>query len=200
MQYRSLNIDPALSICGWSVLDLKLEQCKNVQVIPKVVVNRFGCIMSSSEANKVLYRPEVDIYGKQLITLCMLRESIDCLIKEFKPNFMVIEDAFYNPKFPSAYASLLQCICTISVMCRDRYNLPVYRIPTRSAKQTIFGTGSANKKDIIEAVLSSPNIVFKQKKSSSLIGEHEADSIAIGYHFMLNNLPGLLSSKQSFET
>jgi Holliday junction resolvasome RuvABC endonuclease subunit len=183
VQYRTLNIDPALSICGWSVLDLKLEQCKNVQVIPKVVVNRFGCIMSSSEANKVL-----------------LRESIDCLIREFKPNFMVIEDAFYNPKFPSAYASLLQCICTISVMCRDRYNLPVYRIPTRSAKQTIFGTGSANKKDIIEAVLSSPNIVFKQKKSSALIGEHEADSIAIGYHFMLNNLPGLLSSKQSSET
>ena len=194
-EYRCLNIDPAMSICGWSILDFKIDKIKN-NTFPKIAINRFGCIKSAAEANKVFYNDQVDIFSKQIITLSLLRDSIGLLIKEFNPDFIIIEDAFYNPKCPSAYGSLLQCICTIAMFCRDKYNKPVYRIPTRSAKQSLFGIGSANKKDIIGAVLACPNLMFKQKKSAELMGEHEADSIAIGYHFIMNVLPGLSPTNQ----
>jgi Holliday junction resolvasome RuvABC endonuclease subunit len=196
--YRILSIDPALSSCGWSILDLVIEQYKK-NTEPQIIVNRFGCIKSYQEAIKAANREKAEFYSKSLLSLSLLKKNISKLLDEFKPNFVTIEDAFFNPKRPSAYASLINCISTISLLCKEHYLLPVYRIPTRSAKQCIFGEGGANKNDIREAVLASKNITFKQKKNIDNLDEHEADSIAVGYFFILNILPGLLSNNY-FET
>jgi Holliday junction resolvasome RuvABC endonuclease subunit len=187
---RLLCLDPALSICGWSVIDIRLELMKK-NTEPKISVNRFGCIKSNMEAVRATNRDQVSLYGKQIFSLGLLRDNVAALIEEFQPDHVIIEDAFYNPKMPNAFASLLQCICVVAMLCRDRFNKTIHRIPTRSAKQTIFGSGGANKQDVISAVLNCEHIVFKQKKNSINLTEHEADSIAIGYHFAIHILPGL---------
>ncbi len=183
---RALCIDPALSKCGWSVLDLK--QGKKT---PSINVVRYGNISASGEANKVAYRDHVTEFGKRTISLLVLRHGISELIKEFKPDYIVIEDAFFHKKFPTAYAALEQCLCTITLLCKDEFDMPLFRIPTRSAKKSITNTGASKKEDVITAILSHPHIVFRQKKLATIIDHHSADSIAVGYHFLIHVWPHL---------
>lgn len=192
---KLLLLDPALSICGWAIAEVKIGKHKPDNP-PKIVIHRTGLIKSSAKANKVAFRDEVNRYSKQLVSLSMLRDTVRTLVDDHNPDFVIIEDAFFNPKRPNAYASLLQCICAVSLFCRDFYNLQVFRIPTRSAKLSLFGSGGAKKKDVIVAVKESPIIVFKQKRSLAELSEHEADAIAVGHHFILNILPGILNKLQ----
>lgn len=183
---RVLCIDPALSKCGWSVLDLKQKKKS-----PSISVVRYGNISSTGEANKVAYRDYVETFGKRTISLLVLRTAISDLVREFEPDYIVIEDAFFHKKFPTAYAALEQCICTITILCKDEFNMPLFRIPTRSAKKSITSTGASKKEDVITAILSHPHITFRQKKLASVIDHHSADSIAVGYHFLIHVCPHL---------
>jgi Holliday junction resolvasome RuvABC endonuclease subunit len=189
-QYRILCIDPALSSCGWSILDLMIDQCKKTS-IPKIVVYRTSCFKSYNEAIKAANRVEANFFGKPVLGLSILIKNMTQLIELYKPDFVVIEDAFFNPKRPNAYASLISCIVTISQMCRNLFKLPVYRVPTRSAKASI-AMGGAKKVDVQKAVLENPNITFKQKKSREMLNDHEADSIAVGHFFITSLLPGIV--------
>lgn len=191
---RILCIDPALSITGIAILDLHKPTKNNTS--PEIVVHTTALIKSAQEASRVAYRDETNRFGKFFISLDMLKASTQKLMNQYKPDYVVIEDAFFHPKRPSAYASLLQCICAISVMCKDHYNMPVTRVPTRSAKKCLFGSGAGNKKDIIGAVKNVPDIKFKHVHTKDDLVEHEADAIAVGYYFILNVLAGIRQMEQ----
>ena len=186
---RILCIDPAQSITGWAILDLYPPDKKTKT--PKIAVHATGLIKSSQEANKVVHGDEVNRYTKTVVTLDMLTHSMRKIIEKYKPDYAAIEDAFYHPKRPSAYASLLQCICAIGMMCKEHFDLPLTRIPTRLAKKCLFGSGAAVKKDIITAVKEIPVITFKHEDTKTNLVEHEADSVAVGYCYILEYLPGV---------
>ncbi len=186
---RILCIDPAQSVTGWAILDLYPPDKKTNT--SQIVVHATGLIKSSQEANRVAYGDEVNRFTKTVVTLDMLKNSVRKVIEKYKPNYAAIEDAFYHPKRPSAYASLLQCICSIGMMCKEHFNLPLTRIPTRLAKKCLYGSGAAVKKDIISAVKEIPVITFKHEDTKTNLVEHEADSVAVGYCYVLEYLPGI---------
>jgi Holliday junction resolvasome RuvABC endonuclease subunit len=175
---RMFSIDPALSILGWSVLDV-YEKGGPTHVIAH------GCYKPVNKINRVSFKPDVETYGRTVMLLSDMRTYIDTQIALYKPTHISIEDAFYNRLRPNAYGSLLQCICTLSLLCRDKYYKPLYRVPTRLAKLTTCGKGNASKDDVIAAVMDHEFIKFDNNPQNNL-ATHEADAIAVGYHAIIN--------------
>lgn len=183
---RQLNIDPALSHLGWSITDFDITQ-------GTMSVYRFGTLEATKEVSKVAYREQVELYTKRMITLKMIRDHIKVLMDEFQPDFVITEDAFFGMRRPSAFSALIECISTIEFFLMNEYQKRVYKVAPRSAKQCMTGSGSASKDPIQQAIMVRDDIIFKQKKQAEKLGEHEADSISVGYFFRKNILPGILS-------
>jgi Holliday junction resolvasome RuvABC endonuclease subunit len=76
------------------------------------------------------------------------------------------------------------------MMLYNKFQLMLYRIPTKVAKQAIFGAGDASKENVMEAVRNRSDIIFKQPKQALNLTEHEADAIAVGVA-MASNLQSL---------
>jgi Holliday junction resolvasome RuvABC endonuclease subunit len=176
-----LCLDPAISKCGWSILDYKAGSSK---VEPAIMVVRWGTITAGGEANKVANKDEREKFGRRILSLLILRHQLIELIDEFCPEHIVVEDAFYNKAFPSAFAALEQCITTVCLMAKDMFNLMVYRVPTKCAKKAIARFGDSNKVDVLDSILASKYITFRQKKQSQKLDHHSADSIAVGVYFL----------------
>ena len=187
---RLLSIDPGLSQLGWSVSDYKLTT-------GKLVVHRFGGISATKLVNRADRKDEVRQFGKRVVSLNIIRSSILNLIEEYKPDYLVIEDAFYNPQFPNAYVALVQVITTIELLGYRKYNKVLFKIPPRSAKLAISGFGGSGKLNIQSAILTSDKIEFKQKRQTEGLTEHEADAIAIGWTFCINILPSILNNEST---
>ena len=185
---RTLNIDPALSKCGWSILDLKKGSGgKNATVS----VVRWGNISASAVAGRVANAEFCKRYSKRIISLRELRAGIREIMIEFKPDYITIEDTFFHTSFPTAYAALEQCITTIALLLHDEFQQPLYRIPTKSAKKSISDSGSSKKINVLTAIRDSKVITFRQKKKAAELDHHSADSIAVGYHFLSKIWPDI---------
>lgn len=189
---RQLNIDPALSYLGWSITDYNTET-------GTLTVVRFGTFEASRLAGRVAHREEVDIFTKRMISLRMIRDYLKLLMDEFSPEFVTIESAFFGIFRPNAYSALVQVICTIEFYLMNEYQMPVYKVAPKSAKQCLTGSGAAGKAPIQHAIFEKEDIAFKQKKQAEKLGEHEADSISVGYFFTKNVLPGKLAEQQAVE-
>jgi len=187
MQKRVLAFDPAMGVTGWSVMD-----ADDSTGFKDCVVFKFGSIKPASTVSKVLYSDKVNTFGKSTVSLNYLQEQVCLLIDEFKPDFIAIEDTYLDPRRPTAYASLLQWICAVKLVCLQRYNMPIFLVASKVAKQSVTGHGGSTKVSIQESLLDRSDVKFKQKKQSDMLSEHEADSIAVGFHFLTNILPSMI--------
>ena len=184
---RVLAFDPALSNTGWSVIDY------NMRTGEKTII-KTGCIKPGQKAGLVAHRDEVNYYDKNTVSLRLLREMVREIYAQYQPQHIVVEDAFFNPKRPNAYASLLGWIVTIKMLARDEFDKPIYRVPTRKAKQELTGSGGNGKVTVKQSILDNDKITFRGKKQAELMSDHESDSIAVGYFFcncILSTLPNL---------
>ena len=190
---RILSFDPALSHAGWSVAEYD-------DTTGKLIVVKFGHINPNKIVSRVNMRPQVEQFGTRLISLVTLRNSVEALIKEHNPTYIVVEDAFFNSKFPNACMALLQWITTVELLAYHQFNMPIYRVAARAAKHDINGSGGSSKENVQKAVLNHENISFanadQKRDELAAMDEHEADSIAIGYCFSIRILPGLLAQSQ----
>ena len=182
---RVFAIDPGTTACGWSLLEYNIDD-------GTVVILKTGIISSRKVVIRAAMRDKVAIFGKTILVLEILRKKILECLSSSKPDYVVIEDAFFNPKRPSAYAILLQCIVTIRRLIYVEYNMPLYTVPTRTAKQTMTGNGGDKKECVQNMIISKEDIVFKNDKLKYSLIVDEADSIAVGYHFCKKILPTLL--------
>ena len=182
-----LGIDPGITTTGWSIgkYNLKTNLLKIVAM---------GTIQATAKAKKD-HKEDYKKYSN-IISLVMYEEEMRRLMTTYMPDYIVSEDAFYNPKMPSAYLSLKLCIHTLQKLLYKEYSKLLYLIPPKSAKQCIYGHGTANKEAIQEAVFTHEDIRFSciKKQQLAKMVEHEADSIAINYTFCKTILPTLLIS------
>ena len=190
---RILSIDPAISEAGWSILDYEIKS-KNVTVY------KFGSIMPNKAVSRVDRRDDVEKFGKRLMALGVFEDELRVVLEVFKPNYVVVESAFFDPRKPNAYVALVQCYYVIQKLTYQVCHMPIYSVAPKAAKLALTGDGTSVKDNIQECVLSSNKIVFKQKKQALAITEHEADSIAIGHGFIVNILPGIIQDIKTEET
>lgn len=189
---RQLNIDPALSHLGWSITDYNVDS-------GVLSVYRFGTLEASRTTSKVAYREEVEMFTKRMISLKLIRDHVKLLMDEFEPEYITIEDAFFGRFRPNAFSALLQCICTIEFFLMNEYSKRLYKVAPKSAKHCLTGSGSSGKDPIQQSIFSKEDIVFKQKKQAEKLGEHEADSISVGYFFCKSVLPGILNDIENLK-
>ena len=126
------------------------------------------------------------------MALGIFEDELRTILEVLKPNYIVIEGAFFDPRKPNAYVALVQCYYVIQKLAYLVSHMPVYSIAPKEAKRALTSDGTSSKDNIQESVLSNNKIIFKQKKQALTITEHEADSIAIGFGFIRVILPGLI--------
>ena len=181
---KILSFDPGLMIAGWSLL----QTTPNTNICDVV---KFGTLQAKRIATKVNLKAEVEKFGSRLITLNVLRVMVEELLNKYRPDYVVIEEAFWNRARPSAHAALVQWIVTVRMLALTEYRIPTYTVAPKSAKCTLSGSGSADKANMQKAVLEHELIKFPQKAQTATMESHEADAIAVGFHFILRMLPSL---------
>ena len=182
---RILSFDPGLSTSGWnlSVYDtstntMYIEQCG--MLYPNENVG-----LASNKVNSIRY-------GHRIMTLDQLRNDIRNLMDTLSPDFVVSEDAFYNPTRPTAYCALVQWLTTVSIVLFDEYQHTLFKLAPKIAKQVIPGFGGAEKLGVQYAVTNKEDIKFNQDIDVKNLTEHTCDSIGIGYTFIQEILPSIL--------
>lgn len=177
---RVLAIDPGLTNTGWSLLEYDIKS-------GKIVVSRLGDFHPAPTAEKTIYRDQVNKFSKRTISLKLLRESFQKIFLETKPQYVAIEDIFFNPTRPMAHAALAMWHCVARLAALDVLNEPVEIVPTKIAKQAITGRGDNGKFSVQQAIITNKDISFKAGLESQM-NEHCADSVAVGYAFITRNI------------
>lgn len=182
-----MAIDPGLNALGASLGYYYPKK-------EKLVIQDHTVIKSNTQAKKEK-SSEVKAYGN-LISLFTCEEAIEDLLLKWCPEFVVSEDAFYNPRMPNAFLSLKLCINAIQRVLYTHEKV-LYRIPPSNIKQAIFGHGLANKAAVQAGIVNHEDIAFKEtkKKQINKLVEHEADSIAVCYAFVKLYLPDILMQR-----
>lgn len=186
---KILAIDPGVSRLGWSIV---LYHPKNGNII----IKRFGTIEAKKIVSRVNYKEQTDIYGKRFVALLLLQEKITEILTTHKPDYVVAENSFFCSRFPNAFSSLVQVLMMLDTVVYKLLSGVVYKIAPKQAKLIISGAGTANKDGVQTAIASLDKLQFQQNKSAEDLNEHEADSIAVGYAFIMNVLPGILSDRR----
>jgi len=79
------------------------------------------------------------------------------LLKDEKPDLMVVEDVFSLPKYPKSGITLGQ-VTGVILLAGYQFNVPVTQIPVREAKQVLTGNGNASKIQLEKSVRNLLNI------------------------------------------
>lgn len=174
MSCHILSFDPGLSFSGWAY-SYADDATKTFNV------EEYGMITPNKTVGHKEYRSSVEVYGHRIITLTLLRDMFRELYTHYQPDIVVSEDAFFNPRRPSAYEALIHWILTVSLVLKDEFNKPLYRIPPKLVKKFISGVGTSNKEGVQSAIFKHKDIVFNPKLTEIVLTEHEGDAIAIGY-------------------
>ncbi len=73
------------------------------------------------------------------------------VLKDEKPDLMVVEDVFSVQKFPKAGITLGKVIGVV-LLAGSKADVPVVEVPVREAKQVLTGNGNASKVQLEKAV------------------------------------------------
>lgn len=79
------------------------------------------------------------------------------ILKDEKPDLMVVEDIFSVAKFPNAGITLGK-VTGIILLAGYRLDMPIVEVPVRQAKQVLTGNGNASKMQLEKAVRSFLNL------------------------------------------
>ena len=77
--------------------------------------------------------------------------NLVAVLKDEKPDLMVVEDMFFAPKNPKAGITLGK-VSGIVLLAACQLDVPVIDIPVREAKQVLTGNGNASKDQLEQAV------------------------------------------------
>jgi crossover junction endodeoxyribonuclease RuvC len=126
---KVIGVDPGLSATGVGIvrgIDLKVDGFS------------FGSIHTSK--NLPLLNRLDQIFSNLLKVL-----------KDEKPDLMVVEDIFSIEKFPNAGITLGK-VAGVILLAGCRMEIPVIEVPVRESKQVLTGNGNATKMQLEKAV------------------------------------------------
>ncbi|MFH2064047.1 MAG: crossover junction endodeoxyribonuclease RuvC [Pseudomonadota bacterium] len=94
------------------------------------------------------------------------------VLKDEKPDLMIVEDVFSLQKYPKS-GIMLGKVIGVVLLSGFQSNIPIIEIPVREAKKILTGNGNANKIQLEKAVRSLLNHPEKIKP------DHASDALAL---------------------
>lgn len=125
---RIIGIDPGFAITGYGIVDFSNNNFKVVD---------YGDISTSSK----------DGLDKRLLKLS---ESLDDIIKKFKPDRMAVEELFFSKNVKTAIT--VGHGRGVAILMASRNFLPVFEYTPLQVKQAVTGYGRADKAQIQQMV------------------------------------------------
>ena len=177
MGYTLLSIDPGFTSFGYAI--------STIHPGGHMDLKRCGVEHPTAEADRAARKEMVAKLGRPMVQMIVLREMLKRIIDLDHVNFFACEDAYYNPKRPSAFASLIRVLTILDMAVYDIAGGMVTKIPPSIAKKHVY-QGGANKNDVKEAVLHHPDINWSavaMEKDITTFTDHTYDAVAIGYAF-----------------
>lgn len=184
VDYTILAFDPGmynLGYCFAHVLDSAFT------------VVRYGTI-HPEEATKHLARDKY--HNDRVINGRAISQTVQKLQEHLQPDYVTSEDAFYNPRRPLAYTSLLIVLYAIESILYKRYlhgdidieKSVLYKTPPALIKKIFYPkkTSRATKEDMTEALMmrvEDKTIRFACEVDQESLTEHAVDAIAVAYCF-----------------
>lgn len=122
-----------------------------------------GYSFGSIQTSKSLPLPErLDIIFSRLLRV----------LKDEKPDLMIVEDVFSLQKYPKS-GIMLGKVIGVVLLSGFQSDIPIIEIPVREAKKILTGNGNANKIQLEKAVRSLLNHPEKIKP------DHASDALAL---------------------
>lgn len=149
---RILGIDPGLKNFGYAV----------IEYTPELHLVCAGEILTQKDEKKRLQ---------------IVYDSIDDVIKTYKPNFCVLEKTFVNNNAATSLA--LGQARGVILLCLQKNDLEYQEISATSIKKIISGDGKAQKKEIQE---------FVRGLFSIELGHNAADAVIISLCANINKI------------
>lgn len=94
---------------------------------------------------------ETDADASQAVRLEHIYSRLEALLKDEKPDLLVVEDIFILDKYPKS-AITLGKVCGVILLAGQRAGLETVEIPVREAKKVLTGNGNASKEQLEKAV------------------------------------------------
>ena len=102
-----------------------------------------------------------------------LHQGIETIIREFKPEILSIEEAFYGKNARTAL--LMGHVRGVAMLCGRQADLPVHEYAARKVKSSITGNGAADKQQVLFMV----KRLLKLKEDPVTLDASDALAIAI---------------------
>ena len=125
---RILGIDPGIAIVGWGIVDYTAGRFTPVA---------YGAIRT--EANTPTENRLIDIHSE-----------LDDIIKKYKPDFVSIEELFWNTNQKTGI--IVAEARGVIILTAVQNKLPIYEYTPLQVKQAVVGYGRAEKKQVITMV------------------------------------------------
>jgi crossover junction endodeoxyribonuclease RuvC len=160
---KCIGIDPGLAATGIGIIRGAGFEIKGYS---------FGSIQTSK--THALSRRLDHIYHK-----------IRSVLKDERPDLMIVEDIFSLDKYPKSGITLGK-VTGVVLLAGHRSRVPVIEVPVREAKQRLTGNGNAGKEQFEMAVrrlLSHPDPIRPDHASDALglaiIGQYRYDTLCM---------------------
>lgn len=181
-----LSIDPGLNFCGISIITFKKTDNENgeFRVVDTILVKN---ARKFTDAEKVIESK----FGNRTVKVLSIINAIRWLLDKFEIDGIVIEAPFYNALTPMAYGSLLEIIFAIKYSLVADSDLKFKLIEPLAIKKVFTNISQATKeqmKKFLIAKISDGSILLN--KDPECLSEHEIDSIAVGFVYVLTELSG----------
>ncbi len=135
----ALGIDPGTAICGYGLADMTGNHLRPVY---------YGSVLTDKDM-----LPE--------LRLKKIYDDLSAIIEHFHPHFMSIEKLFFNRNVTTAIP--VGQARGVALLAAANHNLPVLEFTPMQIKQSVVGTGSASKEQVIYMVMHRLNIREKIK-------------------------------------
>ncbi len=145
---KILGIDPGLARVGYGIIEIN----ENNQEM-------LDCGIISTNSN-----------NKEGDRLVEIENDLNQLIKSWKPNLAAVEKFFFYRS--STTISVVQSRGVV-IMTLAKRQIPIVEYPPMQIKLAVAGSGRADKKDVIEAVMRELNLEKEPKPDDA------ADALAI---------------------
>lgn len=176
MNDKILSIDP-----GGTTMGIALSEYDNdtdsFKVIHSTTFN-FAKMLRLYPHIELVYG---DIFGKTIL----LELTINRLLKEWCPNYVVCESG-YMGKFVTTFASLTKCL-TIVRLAVYKYDseMILHTLDPATVKVKMAVSGQSGDKDLMRnALIRNKNIIFSDDVDVLKLDEHSVDAICIGFAFV----------------